>query len=86
MGVNDIIIKEMTTKITPFPGDTLRRLCSRIEKRDNRHQVADQKARNCLPYPASTQTFAGTVFNFAAWAVAHVPDDANRAWNERIGP
>lgn len=37
-------------------------------------------------YPASVQTFAGTEFNFAAWAVAHVPDDANRAWDERIVP
>ena len=37
-------------------------------------------------YPASAQTFAGTAFNFGAWAVAHVPDDANRAWDERIGP
>jgi hypothetical protein len=35
-------------------------------------------------YAASVQTFAGTAFNFAAWAVAHVPDDANRAWDERI--
>ena len=37
-------------------------------------------------YPASAQTFAGTAFNFGAWAVAHVPDDANRGWDERIGP
>ncbi|WP_236848660.1 hypothetical protein [Candidatus Thiodictyon syntrophicum] len=34
-------------------------------------------------YPASAQTFVGTAFNFGAWAVAHVPDDANRAWDER---
>jgi hypothetical protein len=37
-------------------------------------------------YPASAQTFAGIAFNFGAWAVAHVPDDANRTWDERIGP
>jgi hypothetical protein len=37
----------------------------------------------CL-YPLSAQSFAGTAFNFAAWALAHVPDDANRAWEERI--
>lgn len=37
-------------------------------------------------YPVSAQTFAGTAFNFAAWALAHVPDDANRAWVERIAP
>ena len=37
-------------------------------------------------YPASAQTFAGTNFNFAAWVLAHVPDDGNRAWEERIVP
>lgn len=36
-------------------------------------------------YPASIQTFNGTSFNFGAWAVAHVPDDNNRAWEEQIG-
>ncbi|WP_158308389.1 hypothetical protein [Thiocapsa marina] len=37
-------------------------------------------------YPAAAQTFAGTSFNFAAWALAHIPDDGNRAWDERILP
>ena len=36
-------------------------------------------------YPASAQIFANTAFNFAAWAVTHVPDDNNRAWEEQIG-
>ncbi|MCC7277292.1 MAG: hypothetical protein IT487_03115 [Chromatiaceae bacterium] len=36
-------------------------------------------------YPASIQIFNGTSFNFGAWAVAHVPDDNNRAWEEQIG-
>lgn len=37
-------------------------------------------------HPAAQQTFNGTSFNFGAWAVTHVPDDSNRAWEERIGP
>lgn len=37
-------------------------------------------------YPAGAQTFAGTRFNFAAWALAHIPDDGNPAWEEQIGP
>jgi hypothetical protein len=37
-------------------------------------------------YPAAVQSFAGTSFNFAAWALAHIPDDGNRAWDERILP
>ncbi|MBP9602577.1 MAG: hypothetical protein KBE53_00640 [Chromatiaceae bacterium] len=36
-------------------------------------------------YPASAQIFANTAFNFGAWAVTHVPDDNNRAWEEQIG-
>ncbi len=37
-------------------------------------------------YPAGAQTFAGTRFNFAAWALTHIPDDGNPAWEEQIGP
>ncbi|AUB81382.1 hypothetical protein [Candidatus Thiodictyon syntrophicum] len=48
-------------------------------------QAAFHTAVTAYLYPASAQTFADTGFNFAAWAVAHVPDDANRAWDERIG-
>ena len=35
-------------------------------------------------HPASTQLFAGTEFNFGRWALAHVADDANKAWEEKI--
>lgn len=35
--------------------------------------------------PASIQMFAGTKFNFGRWAVDHVPDDSNNAWEESIG-
>lgn len=35
-------------------------------------------------HPASAQIFADTEFNFGAWVVAHVPDDSNHAWEERI--
>jgi hypothetical protein len=50
------------------------------------NQTAFHDAVTAYLYPASAQTFAGTAFNFAAWAVVHVPDDANRAWDEQIGP
>ncbi len=50
------------------------------------NQTTFHDAVTAYLYPASAQTFAGTAFNFAAWAVVHVPDDANRAWDERIGP
>lgn len=35
-------------------------------------------------YPANAKFFAGTAFNFAEWALTHVPDDNNRAWDEQI--
>ena len=41
---------------------------------------------NAYLYPAGAQTFGGTRFNFAAWALAHIPDDANPAWEEQIMP
>ena len=50
------------------------------------NQTVFHDAVTAYLYPASAQTFAGTAFNFGAWAVAHVPDDANRAWDEQIGP
>jgi hypothetical protein len=50
------------------------------------NQTVFHDAVTAYLYPASAQTFAGTAFNFGAWAVAHVPNDANRAWDERIGP
>lgn len=34
--------------------------------------------------PRSRGIFAGTDFNFARWALTHVPDDSNRAWEEMI--
>ena len=43
-------------------------------------------ALNAYLYPAGAQTFGGTRFDFAAWALAHVPDDANPAWEEQILP
>ncbi len=49
-------------------------------------QPAFHDAVTAYLYPASAQTFAGTTFNFAAWVVAHIPDDANRAWDEQIVP
>lgn len=50
------------------------------------NQAAFHDAVTAYLYPASARTFAGTAFNFAAWAVVHVADDANRAWDERIVP
>jgi hypothetical protein len=50
------------------------------------NQTVFHDAVTAYLYPASAKTFAGTAFNFGAWAVAHVPDDANRAWDERIWP
>lgn len=43
-------------------------------------------ALNTYLYPAGAQTFAGTRFNFAAWALAHIPDDDNPGWEEQIAP
>ncbi|MBV5347259.1 hypothetical protein [Lamprocystis purpurea] len=50
------------------------------------NQTAFHDAVTAYLYPASVQIFANTAFNFAAWAVAHIPDDANRAWDEQIEP
>ena len=50
------------------------------------NQAVFHDAVTAYLYPASAQTFAGPAFNFGAWAVVHVPDDANRAWDEPIGP
>lgn len=57
--------------------------------RDWRHFASQQDFHAAVTrylYPASTQTFAGTTFNFAAWIVKHVPDGGNCAWEERIAP
>ena len=43
-------------------------------------------ALNAYLYPAGAQTFGGTRFDFAAWTLANVPDDANPAWEEQILP
>ncbi len=43
-------------------------------------------ALNVYLDPAGAQTIAGARFNFAAWALAHIPDDAYPGWEEQIGP
>lgn len=48
--------------------------------------TAFQNAITAYVWPIASQVFAGTPLNFGAWMVTHVPDDRNRAWEERIAP
>ena len=36
-------------------------------------------------HPTGGQVFAGTSFNLGRWAVEHIADDKNKAWEEKIG-